>query len=124
MDLSLILGALGIIFAVLFYIIELFGQKEFIQLAFNIGIIIKRMELKVKPIEFNRVCGNLYIKNRIYYKFIKNDICLVRYKMAPWYSRVYIPMYTYKITIENNKYIVKLKMPMAHLIFFLCHYLD
>jgi hypothetical protein len=34
------------------------------------------------------------------------------------YKRMYITMYTYKIKIENNKYIIRIKMPFAHLLLY------
>ena len=117
MELRLIFLIIGIIIAVLYYIFEIQGQKEFELFAYNIGITMKKRKLKINSKSFDRLYNNLYIKDGLFYKFISDDICLVRYEMdTSSYRRAYIVMYIYKITIENKKYVVRLKMPVAHLI--------
>jgi hypothetical protein len=115
MELRVIFGIVGIIISVLYYIFEIYGQIEFEPFAYNIGITVKKIKLKTKAEYFNKMYNKLYVKDTIHYKFVSNDTCFVRNEMKDSHSRFQIVMYTYKITIENNKYIIRIKMPVAHL---------
>jgi hypothetical protein len=119
MEVKIIFILLGIVIPVLYYIFEIFGQIEFEPFAYNIGLTVKKIILKTKVEYFNKMHNKLYVRDKIYYKFVANDICFIRYDIErPWYYRFRFAMYTYKITIENNKYLIKIKMPVAHLIFY------
>jgi hypothetical protein len=118
MELRVIFGIVGIIISVLYYIFEIYGQIEFESFAYNIGITVKKIKLKTKTEYFNKMYNKLYVKDTIHYKFVSNDTCFVRNEMKDSHFRVQVAMYTYKITIENNKYIIRIKMPVAHLLLY------
>jgi hypothetical protein len=119
MELKFLILLIGIIIFILYHFFEAWGNYEFEPFAYKIGIIVKRLTLKIKANSFAGFENNFYRMDNINYKFISNDTCLVRLgsKDVPLYMYIRpIPVFSYKINIKNDKYVISLKISFLYLI--------
>jgi hypothetical protein len=119
MELKFVSILIGIIILVLYYLFEAWGHYEFEPFAYNIGIIIKKLILKIKADSFTNFENNFYRIDNINYKFISKDTCLVRFgsKDVPFFMYIKpIPTFSYKIKIKNNKYVISIKISFMYLV--------
>jgi hypothetical protein len=119
MELRFIILIIGIILLVLYYLFEAWGHYEFEPFAYNIGIIIKKITLRIKANSFARFESNFYRIDNINYKFISNNTCLVRFGSKEMPFIMYfkpIPTFSYKIKINNGKYVISIKISFMYLV--------
>jgi hypothetical protein len=117
MELKFFVLLIGIIILVLYHLFEAWGHYEFEPFAYKIGIIIKRITLKIKANSFAGFENNFYRMDNINYKFISNDTCLVRLgsKEIPLFMYIRpIPAFSYKIKIKNDKYVISIKISLLY----------
>ena len=119
MELKFLVLLIGIIILVLYHLFEAWGHYEFEPFAYKIGIIIKRITLKIKANSFTGFENKFYRMDNINYKFISNDTCLVRLgsKELPFFMYIKpIPVFSYKIKIRNDKYIISVKISFLYFV--------
>jgi hypothetical protein len=119
MILKFLLIFFGISIFIIYSYFEHLGQYNFEPFVYNIGILIKNIILKINVKTFDGFYDKIFKKENIYYKFISNNICLARFERElTFHPKRIFPFCTYKIIIKEQKYIIKLKMPLIYLIIF------
>jgi len=130
MDLNFFVLLIGIVTLILYLFFETWGQYEFVPFTYKFGIIIKIATLKIKVKTFAGLEGNTYSIDNINYKFISENICLVRLgdKEMPFFMYFRpIPSVSYRIRIKEDKYIISIKISFLYLIiigFFIYNLID
>ena len=118
MELKFLVLFFGIIIPILLYFFEAWGIYELEPFAYKIGIRIKKYTFKNKVKTFDKLNKSFYRVNNINYKFISNNICLIRFgsEKIPLFMYLRpIPLFTYKIVINDNRYILILKLSLFYL---------
>ena len=113
--------AIGIILIILYLFFESWGLYEFELFAYSLGITVKKLRLKTNAKTFEMVINNLHRTDNTNYKFVSDNICLVRSgsEKMPFYSYLRpIPLSFYKITIKKNKYVICQKISFLYLLIF------
>jgi hypothetical protein len=119
MELKFLVLLIGIGIFILYHFFEAWGNYEFEPFAYKIGIIVKKITLKIKAKSFSGFENKFYRMDNINYKFISNDTCLVRLGSKEVSPRMYIrpiPTFSYKINIKHDKYVISLKISFLYLI--------
>jgi len=109
----------GIIILVIYHLFEAWGIYGFEPFAYKIGIILKKIKLKSSVKTFDMLKKEFYRIDNINYKIISKNICLVRTGSEEMPLIMYfrpIPLFSYKIVIDNNKYKITLKISFLYLI--------
>ena len=119
MELKFFIILFAIIILVLYHIFEARGIYEFEHFAYKIGITLKRITLKINVRTFDTLKKDFYKIDNANYKIVSNNICLARFGSEKIPLVMYfrpIPMFSYKIIIDNKRYIVTLKISIIYLI--------
>ncbi|MDR0472061.1 MAG: hypothetical protein LBH43_00040 [Treponema sp.] len=105
---------------VIYCYLQYIGHYEFELFAYNICLTIRNVVLQVNVKTFDKKNNELFVKKEnIYYKFVSKDICLIRFDQnLTFHPKRIFPLCVYKVIIKNDKYIMKLKIPILYIIFF------
>ena len=109
---------IGIIVPILYLYIEIWAHYGFELFAYNIGIKIKFRTLKTEIKTFKHLKDKKIIKNGLIFKFISDDTCLIRggEDDVPLIVMVRpVPIFNYRIKLENNRFIVVIKYSFLYL---------
>jgi hypothetical protein len=119
MELRFLVILIGLLLLILYHFFEAWGTYEFEPFAYKFGIQLKKITLKTNIKTFDMLKKDFYRIDNTNYKIISKNICLVRLGSKEMPLIMYfrpIPLFSYKINIKNEKYIITLKISFLYLI--------